>query len=131
LQPVILATLDGNKTLFQRKLKGANSTDSLPPRPARGLYFHAHDYNWFKRELGNRFQFEVVCWRIVHQQFLAYYIRPRFFGKTFLKLIYWFENTFPHLMGRWGQFPLFIIRKPVVRKRATSVEEVSSESVPV
>ena len=131
LHPAILGTLFRLKALFRPKPATSDGAPSLPPRPAVGLYFHAHDYNWFKRELGNRFQFEVVCWRIVHQQFLAYYIRPRFFGKTFLKLIYWFENTFPHLMGRWGQFPLFIIRKPVVRKRATSVEEVSSESVPV
>jgi len=132
LHPVILKTANSVKHIFTRKSEASTSTaNSLPPRPARGLYFHAHDYQWFKRELGKYFDFDVVCWRIMHQRFLGYYIRPRFFGKTFLRVIYWFEDTFPHLMGRWGLFPLFIIRKPAQRNQMSPVEAHSPEPVQV
>ena len=43
--------------------------------------------------------------------FLVYYIRPQFFGKTFLRLIYWWESAFPRLAARLGMFPMFIIKK--------------------
>jgi SAM-dependent methyltransferase len=131
LHPAILGTLHRLKGLFRSKPKAPGSVPSLPPPPAKGLYFHAHDYSWFKRELGRYFDFEVVCWRTMHQQFLAYYVRPRFFGKTLLRVIYWFEDHFPHLMGRWGQFPLFIINKPVRASRETVIGAPSSETVQV
>jgi SAM-dependent methyltransferase/uncharacterized protein YbaR (Trm112 family) len=132
LHPAILGTVHWFKSLFRRKPGGLNpASPSLPPRPARGLYFHAHDYAWCQRELTKYFEFDLVCWRIVDQRFLAYYIRPRFFGKTVLRMIYWCEDTFPRLMGRWGQFPLFIIHKPAQRKQGTPIEAPSSESVQV
>jgi ubiquinone/menaquinone biosynthesis C-methylase UbiE/uncharacterized protein YbaR (Trm112 family) len=94
-----------------RKKSGEASQPSLPPRPARKLYFHAHDYKWFEAELGKYCQFDLVCWRTVDQRFLVYYIRPHFFGKTFLRLIYWWESAFPTLAARLGKFPMFLIKK--------------------
>jgi ubiquinone/menaquinone biosynthesis C-methylase UbiE/uncharacterized protein YbaR (Trm112 family) len=94
-----------------RKKKSEAAQPSLPPRPARSLYFYAHDYKWFATELGRYCHFDLVCWRIVDQEFLVYYIRPHFFGKTLLQLIYGWESSFPRLAGRLGMFPMFIIKK--------------------
>jgi ubiquinone/menaquinone biosynthesis C-methylase UbiE/uncharacterized protein YbaR (Trm112 family) len=94
-----------------RRKRSEASQPSLPPRPARSLYFHAHDYKWFASELGKYCHFDLVCWRTVDQAFLVYYIRPHFFGKTFLRLIYWWESAFPRLAARLGMFPMFIIKK--------------------
>ena len=74
---------------LRKKQESDTSQPSLPPRPKRSLYFHAHTYQWFEAELGKCCQFDLVCWRMVDQDFLIYYIRPHFFGKTFLRLIYW------------------------------------------
>jgi len=130
LHPAILGTVQRLKRVFDRKSETSSSAAApLPPRPARGLYFHAHTYTWLKHELGKYFEFDVVCWRIMHQKFLAYYIRPRLFGRLFLKLIYGCESAFPHLMGRWGQFPLFVINKPAQKNQMAAVEVRSSEPV--
>jgi SAM-dependent methyltransferase len=115
LHPVVLGACRGLKSLFRAKPRtSGSSAPNLPPRPARGLYFHAHDYRWFKRELGQYCRFEMVCWRSVDQQFLQYFVRPGFFGKTLLRLIYWWEERFPHLAARLGMFPMFVIRKPAL-----------------
>ncbi len=132
LHPVVLGAVHGLKRVFGRKPKGTNSAaPSLPPRPSRGLYFHAHDYRWFKREMRKHFEFDMVCWRIMDQKFLLYYIRPRFFGKSFLKLLYWCEETFPRLTARWGQFPMFLIQKPARGDLGAVVEAPTPESVRV
>ena len=133
LNPVILGAVHtGSSASLAASPRPANSAaPSLPPRPARGLYFHAHDYRWFKREMKKYFDFDMVCWRIVDQQFLVYYIRPRLFGRSFLKLLYWCEERFPHLTGRWGQFPMFLIKKPEGWKLGPAVEAASPESVRV
>lgn len=94
-----------------RKKDSEPSQPSLPARPARTLYFHAHDMKWFQAELGKYCNFDLVCWRAVDQDFLAYYIRPKFFGKTFLRMIYWWEAAFPRSAARIGKFPMFIIEK--------------------
>ena len=94
-----------------RQKRSETSQPSLPSRPARNLYFHAHNYKWFKAELGKYCHFDLVCWRSVDQGFLVYYIRPHFFGKTLLRLIYWWESAFPRLAARLGEFPMFIIKK--------------------
>lgn len=110
-----------------RKKSNEPVRPSLPPRPARNLYFHAHDYKWFAAELGKCCHFDMVCWRSVDQIFLVYYIRPHFFGKTLLRLIYWWESAFPRLAARLGMFPMFIIRKtqPSALAGSASMDAVS------
>ena len=113
LSPVVLNTLHAIQRAFGRKRETHPASQaSSAPRPARGLYFHAHTYKWFKAELSKFCRFDLVCWRAVDQRFLDYYVRERFFGRTLLKLIYWWEEKFPRLAARLGKFPMFIIRKP-------------------
>jgi ubiquinone/menaquinone biosynthesis C-methylase UbiE/uncharacterized protein YbaR (Trm112 family) len=132
LHRFILRPLQWLKQLFTRKPKGSRpSPETLPARPARGLYFHAHTYKWSQRELKKYFDFQIVCWRVVDQTFLAHYIRPHFFGKQFLDFIYWCEEKFPHLMGRWGQFPLFVIKKQARPSRVSTTKKRVPEPVQV
>jgi SAM-dependent methyltransferase len=112
---------------LRKKKESEPGQPSLPPRPARGLYFHAHDYKWFEAELGKYCRFDLVCWRSVDQSFLVYYIRPSFCGKTFLRLIYWWESAFPGLAARLGKFPMFIFKKqPNASAGTVSMDGVST-----
>jgi ubiquinone/menaquinone biosynthesis C-methylase UbiE/uncharacterized protein YbaR (Trm112 family) len=115
-----------------RKKRSETDQPSLPPRPARNLYFHAHNYKWFQAELGKYCHFDLVCWRSVDQDFLVYYIRPHFFGKTLLRLIYWWESSFPRLAARLGKFPMFILKKAEPSASAGPVlTDVVSKTRPV
>jgi SAM-dependent methyltransferase/uncharacterized protein YbaR (Trm112 family) len=112
LRKTPLAVFHFLKRLFGMGTKPASaSPPALPSRPARSLYFHAHPYKWFASELGRYCSFDLVCWRSVDQRFLLYYIRPHLFGKTLLRMIYWWESTFPRMAARMGEFPMFIIKK--------------------
>jgi ubiquinone/menaquinone biosynthesis C-methylase UbiE len=129
LNPVVLNVLHRvERALGMRREVDHTAQPSLPPRPARRLYFHAHTYKWFKKELGRFCRFDVVCWRAVDQKFLLYYIRPRLFGRTVLKVIYWWEEKFSYAAARLGKFPMFIIHKPTESGAHTNHGLVSSDS---
>ena len=57
-------------------------------------------------------ELEVRVWRSVSTGFTRAFIDPRLFGGTLLQLIYWIEEQAPHLLGRWGQYPLITYTKP-------------------
>jgi SAM-dependent methyltransferase len=78
--------------------------------PETELYFHPHDYSFFKRQTW-KFAYELLVWRSVSVPFTKKYIHTRLLGKQLLSLFFWFEDTFPHLAGRIGQYPLFYIKK--------------------
>jgi len=108
------------KRLVGIKPKAASAQPALPARPARTLYFHAHNYKWFDRMFRQFCEYDMVCWRTVHQAFLSWYVRERFFGRQLLDFLFWFEEKFPHLAARVGQFPMFIIKKPAAATTETA-----------
>jgi SAM-dependent methyltransferase len=86
---------------------------SEAPRSAAGepgLYFHAHDYQWFVHQ-DWPFRVEILVWSSVDSAFLRKYVRPRLLGKHVLKVVYWLEESFPRLAGRVGKYPMLVIRK--------------------
>ena len=129
LSPTVVGPLHRvQKALGLRREVSGSSRPPLPHRPARSLYFHAHTYEWFKSELGKSGQFDMVCWRAVDQRFLLHYIRPHFFGRTVLKLLYWWEETFPYMAARLGKFPMFIVKKPGDSVAHSNQGSVSTDS---
>jgi hypothetical protein len=86
-----------------------NETPSPSPEPE--LYFHVHSRKWFNKEIRRLFDFELVVWRSVNVPFLKIYIHRWLFGEQVLSLIYWLEDRFPHFFGRFGAYPIIIIRK--------------------
>lgn len=134
LRPRVLKIWHFFKYLFRRKPQPtAAPSQAARQRPQRGLYFHAYDYNWFKRELSQYCDFDLVCWRAVNQQFLLNYVRPFRLGRTFLKLLYWFEETFPRMAARLGAFPMFILHKRKVPVSGSSAQltPADAQSIPV
>lgn len=94
----------------QRPSPQANSeVADLLQRP--GTFTTKHDYQWVKKNLGALPGLEVRVWRSVSTAFLRAFAHDRFFGRSFLRMLYWLEERAPHFLGRIGQYPLIRFNK--------------------
>ncbi len=75
-----------------------------------GTYIHKQDARWLRQQLQGM-EFEIRCWRSVNVRFLRAVIHSSLGGRFWLRLLYWFEDRFPHYFGEKGQYPLVVIRK--------------------
>jgi uncharacterized protein YbaR (Trm112 family) len=75
------------------------------------LYFHPHDYRWFAENVAANGQWRVHSWRSVSVPFLRRFVRPWLFGRALLRVIFALEEQFPQLFGRYGQYPLLVLRR--------------------
>ena len=57
-------------------------------------------------------ELEVRVWRSVSTGFMRAFIDPRFLGSEILRFIFCVEERSPHLLGRWGQYPMILFGKP-------------------
>jgi SAM-dependent methyltransferase len=77
-----------------------------------GLYSFKHDYQWLRDRVGDLPGFEVRVWRTVSSAFLRALVHRQFLGKYWLRLLFWFEERIPNFLGRVGQYPMVLFRKP-------------------
>ncbi|MEE9542937.1 MAG: class I SAM-dependent methyltransferase [Thermodesulfobacteriota bacterium] len=76
-----------------------------------GLYFHAHTYGWFKRKVAERIDADILTWRSVSIPFMRVYVHRWLLGSGLLSLIYAVEELSPRFFGRYGAYPMIVIRK--------------------
>ena len=77
-----------------------------------GTFVEKYDADGLIELLTGRVSFEILVWRSVSVAFLRSVIYPDWGGRFWLKVIFWFEERFPKLLGRIGQYPLILIYKP-------------------
>jgi SAM-dependent methyltransferase len=77
-----------------------------------GLYSFKHDHHWLRNKVGDLPGFEIRIWRTVSSAFLRALVHRQFFGRLWLRLLFWMEERFPHILGRWGQYPMVLFQKP-------------------
>ncbi len=77
-----------------------------------GTFVQKLNANWLESTLSGRMEFEIRVWRSVSVPFLRSVIYPDWGGRFWLRVLFWFEERFPRLLGRIGQYPMVIIRKP-------------------
>jgi ubiquinone/menaquinone biosynthesis C-methylase UbiE len=92
-----------------RRLMGATLPE-VGAAGGRGIYFHAHPYRWWRREAAD-LRLAVYPWRAVSVECMRRYVHPWLLGGVLLRLVWWAEEAFARLMGRVGQYPLFVLRK--------------------
>jgi ubiquinone/menaquinone biosynthesis C-methylase UbiE/uncharacterized protein YbaR (Trm112 family) len=80
------------------------------------LYFAPFKYRWFASQEWP-FRYDVVTWRSLSIPALRAYFPDSPRGRRMLKAVEIVEDRFPHLCGRWGQYPLIVIRGGPVTKR--------------
>ncbi len=78
----------------------------------QGTYVHKLSAEWLTKALQGRMDHEILVWRSVSVPFMRSVFYKDWGGKFWLKLLYWLEEVFPHLLGRIGQYPLIVVKKP-------------------
>ena len=73
------------------------------------LYFHAYDHRWFAAQ-DWPFRVDVRVHHFFSSAFLERYVRG-WPGRLLLGAIRRLEDRFPRLAGRYGRYPLIVIRK--------------------
>jgi SAM-dependent methyltransferase len=71
-----------------------------------------HDYPRLRRELKDLPGLEIRVWRSVSTAFLRAFAHRRLRGGLFLRGLYRLEEWMPRLLGRIGQYPAILFRKP-------------------
>jgi hypothetical protein len=99
----------------QRKLLNSapQSSRSVTQEAPRGTYVRKHNASWLQNDIGTLIPLKIWCWRSVSVRFMRTFIHQRYAGKTLLRLLYWFEERFPHFFGKYGQYPLIELGKKI------------------
>ena len=102
--------------LFAPRVKPASAAVIAQEKPAAptGTFVQKIDADHLKQKLQGRMPFEIRVWRTVSTRFLRAVIHPWLGGRVWLYMLYALEQRFPAYFGEQGQYPLVIIRKPVI-----------------
>lgn len=90
----------------------ANEAAILAGMP--GTFTYKHNYRWVREYLSALPELEVRVWRTVSTAFLRAFIHRRLFGGVWLRFLYWLEERAPHFLGRVGQYPMILFRRPAI-----------------
>lgn len=94
---------------IRNRLKSFVSKAAGKGEPAKMLYFHAHNYDYFKQQL--KIPFKLVCWRSISVPFMKTYLHEGLGGKKLLDKIYNMEEEQPEKCGLNGEYPMFVFEK--------------------
>jgi hypothetical protein len=100
---------------WRRRRRGFIVLDKAAPaarvQAASQHCFHAHSYRWYKQNVAASGNWSLRAWRSVGLKVLKEMVPNSAFGALLLGLLYHFENLCPALLGRVGQYPMFVFRK--------------------
>jgi len=113
LPAAVLNRLKGVPGTPSSAIDAGPSSESHQQKAEPTLYYHAHDYAWFQREIASTAGWDVRIWRSVSVPFLKLYMRSKLLGKQLLSVLFWIENAAPHVCGKFGYYPLLLFTKPV------------------
>lgn len=89
-----------------------NEAAEEKPKAPAGTYVQKLTAEWLAQALEGRMDYEIFVWRSVSVAFLRSVIYPDWGGRFWLRVLFWFEDLFPRLLGRFGQYPLVVVKKP-------------------
>jgi len=98
------------RSLRARRQPAENRSPASAAPPS--LYFAPHDYGWFKRTVAAPYAARLRVWSAVSMNFQVHFFSDNLAGRIALGVVERFEDWFPHLAGRLGQYPMFVIDNP-------------------
>lgn len=69
-----------------------------------------HDYRWVRENLGGFPGFQLRVWRTISPKFSRAFVHRFFFGRFYLRMLYFLEERAPVLFAWFGQYPMIIYR---------------------
>lgn len=81
------------------------------PESPQSTFTARPDPAWLEREVAGQMPVEIYVWRSLSTVFLRTLVHRRLGGLQFLRLVYALEERFPRVFGRYGEYPLVVIRK--------------------
>ena len=114
-----LLALRGHRARANRPAP-STSPSSLPS----GTRTYKHDYAWAKHHLSSLPDSEIRVWRAVNTGFLRTFIHDRLHGRLWLRGLFRLEEAAPRLMGRIGQYPMFVFARPTENARERKRDEL-------
>lgn len=119
----MLARRRGEQAIPGAQRKDAKDRDPQKCAPT-GTITYKHDYIWARKELDFLPTLEILVWRTVNTGFLRTFIHERLFGRVWLRMLHRWEETAPRLLGRLGQYPMFVFSKPGVLGEEGAADEL-------
>jgi len=89
----------------------AQPTTPKTKNKAKSTFVRKSDAAWLVKEVGERISLEILVWRSVSVKHTRTFIHAGWGGKALLRILYFFEERFPHFFGENGQYPLVVIAK--------------------
>lgn len=112
-RPLLVKLLDGPR-LFWRQLQTGrkDKKDKIARKleEGKGTYVRKYNAGWLKSELSKDMDVDIFVWRSLNVHSLRFYIRENWGGRWILKLVYALEETFPCFFGKYGAYPLVVIK---------------------
>ena len=81
-------------------------TDTTPK-----LFVQQHNYKWFFQQIKQRFNGKLNVYSTISRSFTQTFLKERMFGRELADFTLWLGNNLPSVMGRWGQYPIFLLKK--------------------
>ena len=82
------------------------------------LFVQQQNYDWFSQQIKKQYNASLSVYSGISRSFSQTFLREKWLGKQLVAAIYQLENMFPAFLGRWGQYPVFIIQKPFRKEGA-------------
>jgi SAM-dependent methyltransferase len=114
LQPIVSLMERAAGWVARRRIRLEGPLEDKPVKVSTGkptgTFIQKRDALSLRQELSG-LNVEIRVWRSLSVRFMRAVIKRALGGRIWLKLVYWFEERFPHYLGENGQYPLVIIRK--------------------
>jgi len=123
--PALIGWLDRLVKTFnrtRRKLRKAPAGKMQSDKPVitkeKGTFIQKYNAVWLKAELDGIVPIEILVWRSASVRLLRTFIHQKLAGRQLLRWLFALEEKYPHYFGENGQYPLIVINKPVILKKA-------------
>jgi len=92
-----------------KQLKGKKQSRSREKPPQ--LFVQQQDYDWYQKNIQNSYQVSLKVFSAISRSFSFTFIRNDRTGRFLTNLIFKLENLIPSILGKYGQYPIFLIKK--------------------
>ena len=99
------------KILRRTRAKVTQANTPAENATPTGTFVRKYNAPWLQRELGKFMPVNILVWRSASVKVLRNYIQPGLGGRFLLRVLFWLEEKTPHFFGKYGQYPLIVIRK--------------------